>query len=376
MNNSLAEIWDAVVIGGGFYGVAIAAYLSRIQQLPRILLVEQESKLMTRASYNNQARVNNGYHYPRSFTTAYRSRINMPQFSNDWPDIVYRDFTKLYAIARSNSKVTAKQFKRFCQEIGAKFETASPSLKALFNPKLIEDVFLVQEYAFDAKKLGDWAEKELGDCGVTVYYNNSATEIYKNNENTLRVTLESKRDNSQSQLISQSVYNCTYSGLNQIKGDFLGTQTRLKQEITELALVDLPPPLNEIGITVMDGAFFSVMPFPSRGLHTLSHVRYTPHYSWYDDPNINPYDRLREYGCQTRVERMIRDSGRYVPSLYKAKYVDSLFEVKTVLVKNEGDDGRPILFEEHPSLPNLFCLLGGKIDNIYDVLERINQMEK
>jgi len=126
----------------------------------------------------------------------------------------------------------------------------------------------------------------------------------------------------------------------------------------------------------MDGAFFSVMPFPARGLHTLSHVRYTPHYSWHDDPNINPYERLQEYARQTRVDRMLRDSGRYVPLLYKAKYVDSLFEVKTVLVKNEGDDGRPILFEKHPSLPNLFCLLGGKIDNIYDALEKITQEEK
>ena len=374
MNNSLPEIWDAVVIGGGFYGVAIASYLSRIRQLPKILLVEQEDRLMTRASYNNQARVHNGYHYPRSFTTAYRSRINMPQFLNDWPDVVYQDFTKLYAIARRNSKVTAKQFQKFCLEIGAKCETADPSLKALFNPKLIEDVFLVQEYAFDAKKLGDWAKKELGDCGVCIYYDTKAAEIYGNNENTLQVILESRHDYRRSQLISQSVYNCTYSGMNQIKGAFLRTQTKLKHEITELALVDLPPPLNEIGITVMDGAFFSVMPFPARGLHTLSHVRYTPHYSWYDDSNINPYDRLQEYDCQTRVERMIRDSSRYVPSLYKAKYVDSLFEVKTVLVKNEGDDGRPILFEKHPSLPNFFSFLGGKVDNIYDILEKMNQL--
>jgi glycine/D-amino acid oxidase-like deaminating enzyme len=255
MSNSLEEIWDAVIIGGGFYGVAIAAYLSRIRQLPKVLLVEQEDKLMTRASYNNQARVHNGYHYPRSFTTAYRSRINMPQFLNDWPDVVYQDFTKLYAIARRNSKVTAKQFQRFCQEIWAKFETADPSLKALFNPKLIEDVFLVQEYAFDAKKLGDWAKQELDNCGVPVYYNTSAIEIHQNNENTLRVIIESTGEDRRSQLISQSVYNCTYSGMNQIKGAFSGTQTRLKHEIAELALVDLPPPLNEIGITVMDGAF-------------------------------------------------------------------------------------------------------------------------
>ena len=85
----------------------------------RIVLVERESALLTRASYNNQARVHNGYHYPRSFTTAYRSRVNLPKFVLDWSQAVKKDFTKLYAIARRNSKVTARQFERFCREIGA-----------------------------------------------------------------------------------------------------------------------------------------------------------------------------------------------------------------------------------------------------------------
>jgi hypothetical protein len=53
-------------------------------------------------------------------------------------------------------------------------------------------------------------------------------------------------------------------------------------------------------------------------------------------------------------------------------YVDSLFEVKTVLVKNEGDDGRPILFEKHFKLPGCYSILGGKIDNIYDVFEKLD----
>jgi hypothetical protein len=69
---------------------------------------------------------------------------------------------------------------------------------------------------------------------------------------------------------------------------------------------------------------------------------------------------------------MIRDVGRYLPAMLDAKYVDSLFEVKTVLVKNEGDDGRPILFEKHPELPGCYSVLGGKIDNIYDVLEKLD----
>ncbi len=90
-------------------------------------------------SYNNQARVHNGYHYPRSFTTAYRSRINLPNFVRDWPDAIRQDFSKLYAIARRNSKVTAKQLVRFCRDIGAKIQPAEQELRALFEPRLIDD---------------------------------------------------------------------------------------------------------------------------------------------------------------------------------------------------------------------------------------------
>ena len=60
------SIQDAVIIGGGFYGAAIAVYLAKQRGLKRITLIEREPTLLARASYNNQARVHNGYHYPRS----------------------------------------------------------------------------------------------------------------------------------------------------------------------------------------------------------------------------------------------------------------------------------------------------------------------
>ena len=104
---------DAVIIGGGFYGSAIAIYLAKTRGLRRVILLEREPELLIRASYNNQARVHNGYHYPRSFTTAFRSRVNLPRFVRDWPQVVKQDFVKLYAIARRNSKVTASNLSVF-----------------------------------------------------------------------------------------------------------------------------------------------------------------------------------------------------------------------------------------------------------------------
>lgn len=363
--------WDAVVIGGGFYGAAISIYLAKQRGLKNVVLFEREQALMTHASYNNQARVHNGYHYPRSFTTAYRSRINLPRFVRDWPQAVKQDFTKLYAIARRNSKVTSRQFERFCREIGAHIEPADSSLKKLFDPRLIDGVFVVQEYAFDTTKLAEWAEAELDQCGVQVRFGAKVRSISRGEGNALLVTV-STADDEQSVFSCRHVFNCTYSGLNQFRGDFPGTSTRLKQEITEMPLMDVSPALKALGFTIMDGPFFSLMPFPARGLHTLSHVRYTPHLSWSDQQGLDPYERLEQYDRQTRVDRMVRDVSRYLPAVLDAKHVDSLFEVKTVLVKNEGDDGRPILFEKHPDLPGCYSVLGGKIDNIYDVLEQLD----
>jgi len=77
-----------MAIGGGFYGAAIAIYQAKQRGFKNIVLIERDTALLTRASYDNQARVHNGYHYPRSFTTAYRSRINQPKFVHDWPSAV------------------------------------------------------------------------------------------------------------------------------------------------------------------------------------------------------------------------------------------------------------------------------------------------
>jgi glycine/D-amino acid oxidase-like deaminating enzyme len=362
---------DAVVIGGGFYGTAIAVYLAKQRGVKNVLLVEREGKLLARASYNNQARVHNGYHYPRSFTTAYRSRINLPKFLADWPSIINGDFTKLYAIARRNSKVTAKQFERFCRDIGADFRPAKAQFRSLFEPRLVEDIFEVEEYAFDSTKLASWAKSQLAKYSVNVKLSTRVTSIGKKTDGVLCVrTLDG--EGIQAEVSAKYIFNCTYSGLNQIKGDFPGIRCGLKHEVTEMALVKLSGVLSEVGITVMDGPFFSVMPFPSRSLHTLSHVRYTPHFNWEDKVGSDPYLRLHEYEKATRVDRMVRDVTRYIPSFKSATFVDSLFEVKTVLMKSEVDDGRPILFEKHADMPGCFSILGGKIDNIYDVLEKLD----
>ncbi len=360
---------DALVVGGGFYGAYIACYLSRRRRLRRVRLVEREPELLSRASFNNQARIHNGYHYPRSLVTAYRSRANLPRFSADFPSAVYSDFIKIYAIARRNSKVSARQFVKVCKQIGARLEPAPADYAQLFNPRLVEAVFLAEEYAFNAVELAQWAKEALASCDVEITLGRRVASFRQIAGGIVaEIAPADGRGGGLETVTARNVFNCTYSGLNQFEGAFKPLATGLKHEITEMGLLEMPPALRRLGITVMDGPFFSVMPFPANGLHSLSHVRYTPHLHWYDEAGMDPYTRLDRYDRASRVDRMIRDAKRYLPALADAVRRGSLFEVKTVLARNETDDGRPILLEKSASVRGLYSILGGKIDNIYDIV--------
>ncbi len=135
----------------------------------------------------------------------------------------------------------------------------------------------------------------------------------------------------------------------------------------------VPDELANLGITVMCGPFFSVMPFPPLALHSLSHVSFTPHYSWSEPSSQRPtMQHSAHVPRASQHDRMVRDAARYVPCMADARYIDSLWEVKTILPHNDADDGRPILFKRDDKAPGLVSVLGGKIDNIFeldDILE-------
>ena len=191
-----------------------------------------------------------------------------------------------------------------------------------------------------------------------------------------QVVVSFEDSNGPAELHADSVINCTYSQINQVLSDSGLPIVPLKHELTEMALVEMPEPLRTIGVTVMCGPFFSFMPFPSKGLHTLSHVRYTPHQAW-EDRSALPMDAhgyLDRAHKTSQFAHMRNDAARYVPSLRECRYVESLWEVKTVLPANERDDGRPILFNRQPGLPGLLSVLGSKIDNIYDALEELDAL--
>lgn len=357
---------DYLVIGGGFYGCCLALFLRSISS--RVLLVEAADVLMNRASRVNQARIHTGFHYPRSALTAVKSLLLHQRFRQDFPEAVVDDFQMLYAIAKSRSKVSAKRFFRMFRDMGAPIEPALPSHEALFDRAMVEGVFVCSETAFNYVTLRKLMAERLERAGVEVQISTAVQTIVERS-GTVRAGLSDG-----SEVVSRYAFNVTYAKTNNVLDRARLPRAQLKHELAEIALVEPPEELHGIGVTVMDGPFFSCMPFPAEGLHSLTHVRYTPHDSWIDEADAPAFDARLAVGNQrSRVQHMIHDGRRYLPCLARAIPSHSLYDVKTVLTNNERDDGRPILYQQKPLDSHVVSILGGKIDNIYDLFELINR---
>lgn len=357
---------DYLIVGGGFYGCCLALYLRSISG--RVLLVEAGDTLLDRASRVNQARVHTGFHYPRSALTAVKSMLLHRRFMADFPEAVVDDFQMLYAIARRRSKVSAKRFHRMFRDIGAPIAPALPGQAALFDPTMVEGVFACSEAAFDHSVLSRQLAARLDRAGVELRLS-TALEALQDGPGGIRATLSDG-----SEVEARYAFNITYAQINDVLDRAGLPRAHLKHELAEIALVEPPEELQGIGVTVMDGPFFSCMPYPAEGLHSLTHVRYTPHDSWTDEQGLGPaYGRLAAARLQSRVQHMICDGRRYLPCLDRAVPRKSLYDVKTVLTKNERDDGRPILYRQQPAGSRVVSILGGKIDNIYDLFDLVRQ---
>ena len=372
-----------VVVGAGFFGLYIAEHLARRGR--DVLVLERSDQVMGRASFANQARVHNGCHYPRSVLTALRCRVSFPRFVDEFKECIHDDFDQYYLIGRILGKVTAHQFSDFCERIGVALEPAPDDIVELANPHLVEAAFRTDEVAFHAPRLAQIMEARAREAGVRIRTGATVTKIQEGGTG-LTVSVQSQGGSEpgdgdtgggQSETIDASdVFVCTYSMINPLLWASTLEPIPFKHEVTELCLVDVPDRLKRVGFTVMCGPFFSVMPFPSSDHHSFSHVRYTPHFEWMESaPRADSAYQVQEKTELASAWTKIRyDARRYIPLLDECVYQRSLWETKTTLPRSEVDDSRPILFRANHGLRGLHCVMGGKIDNIYDALALIEEL--
>jgi hypothetical protein len=370
--------FDKIVIGAGLYGLYAALHCAKKGE--RVLVLEYEDTPFKRASYINQARVHMGYHYPRSYSTAIKSARYFNRFNEDYGFCIHSKFEQVYATSTDFTWTNSEQFTAFCRAANIRCDEVAPA--KYFKNNMCDGAFLTEEYTYDALILKNYFVSEINKYNnVKMVYGARLSKI-EAEEQYYTVMLESGAFYKTSFLL-----NVTYAATNQIlqkvinrKGDLF----KIKYELCELILCDVDDYLKGIGITVMDGPFFSIMPFGKTGFHSLTSVTFTPHLSSYNavptfrcQENSNGFCSISQLGncndCPARPESawpyMSNLANKYLLDKYAFRYNKSLYSMKPILKASEIDDSRPTVIRFHTKNPTLISVLSGKINTVYDLDE-------
>lgn len=374
-----------IILGAGLYGLYSAQKLATKcretgQENNRILVLEADPTPFRRATYINQARVHMGYHYPRSFSTAIKSAHYFKRFMEDYAFCVLTKFDQVYATSSQFSWTNADQFRQFCNNADIRCDDVNP--ERYFNYRMCDGAFLTEEYTYDAQLLKEYLLKELAKYpNVEIVYNTRVEKIDKT-QTHFRLIMSDGNVYETDFLL-----NATYASTNQITSMLGYEPFKIKYELCEIILCHVNDKLKDIGITVMDGPFFSIMPFGKTGLHSLTSVTFTPHTTSYDtQPTFKCQERCGDFcspsflgncnDCPARPESawpyMSNLAKKYLKEEYGFEYYKSLFSMKPILKASEIDDSRPTVIREYSSHPTFISVLSGKINTVYDLDEVLN----
>lgn len=368
---------DKLIIGAGFYGLYSALRCGKRGQ--SVIVLERDGEPFMRASYINQARLHMGYHYPRSFSTATRSARYFQRFCEDYGYCLHKSFSQVYATSSLFSWTDAVEFRKFCRNAGIRCDAIDPSW--YFNDGMCDGAFLTEEYSFDAQVLRDRLLEEISRLpNVSIHCNHTMDKVDE------KGGLWHVRA-GELEIETPFIMNATYAGLNEVLRNAFGKADdcfRIKYEKCEIILCSVNDRLRDVGITVMDGPFFSLMPFGLTGLHSLTSVSFTPHETCYDDLAAFPCQSLVSgecrpgclkncNGCPERPESawpyMSQLARKYLKEEFGFSYLKSLYSIKPILMASEIDDSRPTVIRYHSNSPVFVSVLSGKINTVYDLDE-------
>lgn len=380
MNNLAKDVkrYDKIIIGAGLYGLYSALYCGEKGQ--NVLVLECDEAPFLRATYINQARVHQGYHYPRSISTAMKSAGYFERFNKDYHFCINSSFNKVYATSARYSWSSGEQFKEFCRAANIPCEELHPG--RFFEKRMCDGAFLTKEYTYDAIILKNYFVEKLKNLtNVEIRYGAKIISIEKD---TVAFSVSLKEGE---QYEAPFLLNATYASTNQILA-FLGyDQFKIKYELCEIILCEVNEELKQYGFTVMDGPFFSIMPFGRTGLHSLTSVTFTPHTTSYEplptfacqENSAGGCSALQLGNCNTCVARprtafpyMAGLARKYLKDKFAFDFHSSLFSMKPILMSSEIDDSRPTVIRVYDKKPTFIGVLSGKINTVYDLDEVLN----
>jgi hypothetical protein len=362
------------IVGAGIFGCLIATEIAIKGH--EVTIFESESEILKKASRVNQARLHTGMHYPRDFETAKEALQSYESFKSTFSSAV-KELDQYYAISKASTKTTPEEYLNFANEIGIDFLEIKP--ETFFKDNVVELLLKVPESTFDIDILKFSIESNLEKNKNIELKLNCAIKAIFNEEFSPTVITEDGTNISFDKIIFSS-YAMSRKHFKKLSLQDLKIEYQICQVVLGRA-----PKLNNTGITVMDGPFWSIMPYGKTSLHSLTNVKYTPLSISMDDKL--DCQKIHEkcgdftiYDCNTCL---VRPSGNETLMLRELdndlkenvfEYFSSIHTVKAIISSSINPNAaRPTqLLKDRTG--NLLGVLSGKIGSAIPLSKEIAEM--
>ena len=329
------------VIGSGFFGITLGLILSKKHEVD---IYEKENSILNGASSSNQFRFHLGYHYPRSQKTMHEINKSKDLFISYFGKKIFGKTFNYYLVANT-SKTSYKKYEQFLIKNNLYYVT-----KNLFsNNKFIEKTILTKE-----KILNIFNFKKI-----------VIDKIKKSNLN-LKLKKEFNKKNLEEY---DKVIIATYSNNNLLLRK-LGIKklSDYKFQLVEKILVKLPKQYSKKSFIVIDGNYVCVDPYLGTKYHLLSDVKLSKL-----ETTIGKFPTFKNKNKKylnkgiiknikiSRFNKFINRSSSYLPFLREAKYIGSMYVVRTIKKNKEKTDERTSSVNFHSN--KILSVLSGKWNN-------------
>ena len=329
------------IIGSGFFGSTIALHLAKNHDVD---IFEKEKKILNGASSANQFRFHLGYHYPRSTKTVKEISKSKTKFIKYNGNKIFGN-TKNYYLVAKKSKVNFKKYQKFLKENYLYYKI----IKNIPLNDNIEKIILTNEKILNFFKYKDLIKRKFLNSNVNIKY---SRQFSKNDLPAY-----------------DKVIIATYSNNNLILKK-LGIKNipDFEYQLVEKIVVKLPRQYSNKSYVVIDGDFVCIDPFLGTKYHLLSDVKLSkleivrgkyPKFLNINKKFINK-GIIKDLKV-SRFERFIFRSSKYLPFLKKAKYVGSIFVVRTIKKNKKRTDERTSTIKRHSN--KITSILSGKWNN-------------
>jgi hypothetical protein len=249
------------IIGAGIFGCTI--YI-KLKKLFDCTIIEQSNDILNGASTNNLNRVHMGYHYPRDDQTAKQSYMGKKSFCKLYKRSIINKFPNYYLVA-NESKVNYINYINFLKRNKLKKKEININNFTL-KTKNIEGIIKVNEPIYDWQIIKKEIKNKVNIKKSKIYFNTKVIKIEK-------IKKGYKIFSNNKIFYADVVIDSSYWSTNSIYNH--KNYKKFKYQLTCIFQIKLCN-FKKIGIAVMDGPFFSLLP---NGKLKNNHLLYDVNYS-------------------------------------------------------------------------------------------------